>query len=57
MFLFYVKIRTGHLSNGTLQFGRCSIMTWWLDVITTLLTGGILVIFRIWLENKWKDKG
>ncbi|ASW41921.1 Trp-rich small protein [Staphylococcus lugdunensis] len=32
-------------------------MTWWLDVITTLLTGGILVIFRIWLENKWKDKG
>ncbi|WP_410483072.1 Trp-rich small protein [Staphylococcus lugdunensis] len=32
-------------------------MTWWSDVITTLLTGGILVIFRIWLENKWKDKG
>ena len=32
-------------------------MMWWLDVITTLLTGGILVIFRIWLENKWKDKG
>ncbi|AGC90183.1 hypothetical protein WL555_11135 [Staphylococcus warneri] len=31
-------------------------MTWWQDGIITLLTGGLLVIFRIWLEINWKDK-
>ncbi|WP_260400208.1 Trp-rich small protein [Staphylococcus warneri] len=31
-------------------------MTWWQNGIITLLTGGLLVIFRIWLEINWKDK-
>ncbi|CAM3174311.1 MULTISPECIES: Trp-rich small protein [Staphylococcus] len=31
-------------------------MEWWQDLIITILSGGILIIFRIWLENKWKDK-
>ncbi|MCD9067277.1 hypothetical protein WL766_10940 [Staphylococcus pasteuri] len=31
-------------------------MTWWQDGIITLLTGGLLVVFRIWLEINWKDK-
>ncbi|MGA4515188.1 hypothetical protein ACUXJ9_001129 [Staphylococcus caledonicus] len=31
-------------------------MSWVLDGMMTLITGGILVIFRIWLETKWKDK-
>ncbi|MCI2789892.1 MULTISPECIES: Trp-rich small protein [Staphylococcus] len=31
-------------------------MTWWQDGIITLLTGGLLVIFRVWLEINWKDK-
>ncbi|MCG7339913.1 hypothetical protein MHZ36_11465 [Staphylococcus sp. ACRSN] len=31
-------------------------MTWWQEIIGTLLTGCLLVIFRVWLENKWKDK-
>ncbi|WKU13874.1 Trp-rich small protein [Staphylococcus devriesei] len=31
-------------------------MSWILDGMMTLITGGILVIFRIWLETKWKDK-
>ncbi|MEJ7429847.1 Trp-rich small protein [Staphylococcus warneri] len=31
-------------------------MTWWQDGIITLLTAGLLVIFRIWLEINWKDK-
>ncbi|MCI2948589.1 hypothetical protein FH144_09225 [Staphylococcus caledonicus] len=30
-------------------------MSWVLDGMMTLITGGILVIFRIWLETKWKD--
>nr|WP_100199541.1 hypothetical protein [Staphylococcus epidermidis] len=25
-------------------------MTWWQDGIITLITGGILIVFRIWLE-------
>lgn len=29
---------------------------WWQDVVATLLSGSLLVIFRVWLENKWKDK-
>nr|WP_261007181.1 hypothetical protein [Staphylococcus haemolyticus] len=24
--------------------------------MVTLISGGILVIFRVWLESKWKDK-
>lgn len=39
-----------------LRFGRCSIMTWLYEALTTLITGGILIIFRIWLEIIWKDK-
>ncbi|WP_426429217.1 Trp-rich small protein [Staphylococcus equorum] len=31
-------------------------MAWWQEIITTLLTGSLLVVFRIWLESKWKDK-
>ncbi|MCI2955294.1 Trp-rich small protein [Staphylococcus caprae] len=31
-------------------------MTWWQDGLITLITGGALVVFRIWLEIKWKDK-
>ncbi|WP_238492638.1 Trp-rich small protein [Staphylococcus equorum] len=31
-------------------------MAWWQEIITTLLTGGLLVVFRVWLESKWKDK-
>ncbi|MGC9616225.1 Trp-rich small protein [Staphylococcus pasteuri] len=31
-------------------------MTWWQDGIITLLTGGLLVVFRIWLEINWEDK-
>ncbi|EES42143.1 hypothetical protein WL278_10585 [Staphylococcus caprae] len=31
-------------------------MTWWQDGLITLITGGVLVVFRIWLEIKWKDK-
>ncbi|MCP8714377.1 hypothetical protein LNL93_05430 [Staphylococcus arlettae] len=31
-------------------------MLWWQDAVTTLLSGSLLVIFRVWLENKWKDK-
>ncbi|MGD3155956.1 Trp-rich small protein [Staphylococcus warneri] len=31
-------------------------MTWWQDGIITLLTGGLLVIFQVWLEINWKDK-
>ncbi|MCU5746173.1 hypothetical protein N9R04_05495 [Staphylococcus sp. SQ8-PEA] len=31
-------------------------MEWWQQFILTLLSGGILVIFRLWLEDKWKDK-
>ncbi|WP_237648509.1 Trp-rich small protein [Staphylococcus epidermidis] len=31
-------------------------MTWWQDGIITLITGGILIVFRIWLEIKWKAK-
>ncbi|MFZ8101861.1 Trp-rich small protein, partial [Staphylococcus arlettae] len=29
---------------------------WWQGAVTTLLSGSLLVIFRVWLENKWKDK-
>ncbi|WP_256092545.1 Trp-rich small protein [Staphylococcus equorum] len=28
----------------------------WQEIITTLLTGSLLVVFRVWLESKWKDK-
>ncbi|MDU7763805.1 MAG: hypothetical protein E7J95_02585, partial [Staphylococcus sp.] len=28
----------------------------WQDGIITLITGGILIVFRIWLEIKWKGK-
>ncbi|WP_253721387.1 Trp-rich small protein [Staphylococcus sp. NAM3COL9] len=31
-------------------------MAWWQEMITTLLTGSLLVVFRVWLERKWKDK-
>ncbi|MCM3073468.1 MULTISPECIES: Trp-rich small protein [Staphylococcus] len=31
-------------------------MAWWQEIITTLLTGSLLVVFRVWLESKWKDK-
>ncbi|WP_260840752.1 Trp-rich small protein [Staphylococcus capitis] len=31
-------------------------MTWWQDGLITLITGSVLVVFRIWLEIKWKDK-
>ncbi|WP_394372063.1 Trp-rich small protein [Staphylococcus lloydii] len=31
-------------------------MTWWQDAMATLLSGSVLVVFRVWLENKWKDK-
>ncbi|MDH9162334.1 Trp-rich small protein [Staphylococcus succinus] len=30
--------------------------TWWQEMITTLVTGSLLVVFRVWLEIKWKDK-
>ena len=33
-----------------------SVMSWLLDGMVTLISGGILVIFRVWLESKWKDK-
>ncbi|MCT1652450.1 Trp-rich small protein [Staphylococcus saprophyticus] len=31
-------------------------MSWWQEIITTLSTGSLLVVFRVWLENKWNDK-
>ncbi|MEO2249289.1 Trp-rich small protein [Staphylococcus saprophyticus] len=31
-------------------------MSWWQEIITTLITGSLLVVFRVWLENKWNDK-
>ncbi|WP_251519066.1 MULTISPECIES: Trp-rich small protein [Staphylococcus] len=31
-------------------------MMWWQDMVMTLITGGILVVFRVWLDIKWKDK-
>ncbi|MCQ9289552.1 hypothetical protein OXR01_08175 [Staphylococcus gallinarum] len=31
-------------------------MSWWQEIIGTLITGCLLVIFRVWLENNWKDK-
>ncbi|MGW9904882.1 hypothetical protein ACUW54_002003 [Staphylococcus cohnii] len=32
------------------------MITWWQEILVTLITGGLLVVFRVWLENKWKDK-
>ncbi|MCY1038948.1 MULTISPECIES: Trp-rich small protein [Staphylococcus] len=32
------------------------MVTWWQEIIVTLLTGGLLVVFRVWLEDKWKNK-
>ncbi|MDG0844323.1 hypothetical protein M4L39_12955 [Staphylococcus equorum] len=32
------------------------MVAWWQEMITTLLTGSLLVVFRVWLESKWKDK-
>jgi len=32
------------------------MITWSQEMVTTLLAGSLLVVFRIWLENKWKDK-
>lgn len=31
-------------------------MSWLLDGMVTLISGGILVISRVWLESKCKDK-
>ncbi|WP_418129312.1 hypothetical protein RAL98_00550 [Staphylococcus sp. HKU1] len=31
-------------------------MMWWQDMVMTLITGGILVVFRVWFDIKWKDK-
>ncbi|MCJ1655977.1 hypothetical protein MT340_004465 [Staphylococcus sp. NRL 16/872] len=31
-------------------------MSWLLEGMMALITGGILVIFRVWLESKWKNK-
>ena len=31
-------------------------MMWWQDGMMTLITGGLLIIFRLWLELKWKNK-
>ncbi len=42
--------------HGTFFCGRCSMNTWWQEMITTLVTGSLLVVFRVWLEIKWKDK-
>ncbi|MEY8604372.1 hypothetical protein AALK46_11665 [Staphylococcus nepalensis] len=32
------------------------MVTWWQEIIVTLLTGGLLVVFLVWLEDKWKNK-
>ena len=31
-------------------------MMWWQEGMMTLITGGLLIIFRLWLELKWKKK-
>lgn len=31
-------------------------MMWWQEGMMTLITGGLLIIFRLWLELKWKNK-
>ncbi|MEK8084206.1 hypothetical protein WOC68_10130 [Staphylococcus aureus] len=32
-------------------------MMWWQEGMMTLITGGLLIIFRLWLElAKWKNK-
>ena len=31
-------------------------MMWWQEGMMTLITGGLLIIFRLWLELKWKIK-
>ncbi|MDT3920439.1 hypothetical protein RPL78_00630, partial [Staphylococcus aureus] len=28
-------------------------MMWWQEGMMTLITGGLLIIFRLWLELKW----
>ncbi|MGT2340925.1 Trp-rich small protein [Staphylococcus aureus] len=30
-------------------------MMWWRGMMA-LITGGLLIIFRLWLELKWKNK-
>ena len=29
-------------------------MSWLLEGLVTLITGSMLIIFRVWLETKWK---
>ncbi|HDZ7849372.1 Trp-rich small protein [Staphylococcus aureus] len=31
-------------------------MMWWQEGMMTLITGGLLIIFRLWLELKLKNK-
>ncbi|WP_230454106.1 Trp-rich small protein [Staphylococcus hominis] len=31
-------------------------MSWLLESLVTLITGSMLIIFRVWLEIKWKNK-
>ena len=33
-----------------------SVMSWLLEGLVTLITGSMLIIFRVWLETKWKNK-
>ncbi|MBO1198336.1 hypothetical protein J3T65_01715 [Staphylococcus simiae] len=31
-------------------------MEWWQEGLMTLITGSFLIVLRIWLESKWKNK-
>ncbi|EHJ06980.1 Trp-rich small protein [Staphylococcus simiae] len=31
-------------------------MEWWQEGLMTLITGSLLIVLRIWLESKWKNK-